>query len=129
MAATAGPTSAATADTPLPLRLRNFRSEADGYLASLGGPRHYMVRLREIEAMTADHELALEGERRRVARAVRPDEFPRAWRDVAEHWRFDEVNVFVSASETHNRKNTNKSIEDSLHTFGEVVAPALAAGR
>ena len=85
---------------PLPLRLRNFRSEADGYLASLGGPRHYMVRLREIEAMTADHELALEGERRRVARAVRPDEFPRAWRDVAEYWRFDEVNDLI---ERHNR--------------------------
>jgi hypothetical protein len=33
---------------PLPLRLRNFRAEADGYLASLGGPRHYMLRLRSV---------------------------------------------------------------------------------
>ena len=39
-----------------------------------------------------------------------------------------EVAVFLSASETHNRKNTNKSIEQSLDTFGEVVPPALQAG-
>lgn len=39
-----------------------------------------------------------------------------------------EIAVFMSASETHNRKNTNKSIADSLHTFEEVVAPARAAG-
>src|SRR5438132_3537231 len=28
--------------------------------------------------------------------------------------RFDEINVFLSASETHNRKNVNRSIEESL---------------
>ncbi|MGC4089723.1 MAG: hydroxymethylglutaryl-CoA lyase [Polyangiaceae bacterium] len=39
-----------------------------------------------------------------------------------------EVAVFLSASETHNRKNTNKSIEQSLETFAEVVPAALAAG-
>ena len=39
-----------------------------------------------------------------------------------------EIAVFMSASETHNRKNTNKSIEDSLHTFAEVVIPAREAG-
>ena len=33
----------------------------------------------------------------------------------------------MSASETHNRKNTNKSIAESLDTFREVVPPALAA--
>ena len=33
----------------------------------------------------------------------------------------------MSASETHNRKNTNKSIAESLETFREVVPPALAA--
>ena len=31
-----------------------------------------------------------------------------------------EIAVFMSASETHNRKNTNKSIEQSLETFAEV---------
>jgi hydroxymethylglutaryl-CoA lyase len=39
-----------------------------------------------------------------------------------------EIAVFLSASETHNRKNTNKSIERSLAVFAEVVPPALAAG-
>ena len=32
--------------------------------------------------------------------------------------RFDEINVFVSASETHNRKNVNRSIEESLAGLG-----------
>jgi hydroxymethylglutaryl-CoA lyase len=39
-----------------------------------------------------------------------------------------EIAVFMSASETHNRKNTNKTIEQSLDTFAEVVGPARAAG-
>src|SRR5262245_19576492 len=36
-----------------------------------------------------------------------------------------EIAVFMSASETHNRKNTNRSIEGSLETFVEVVPPAI----
>lgn len=39
-----------------------------------------------------------------------------------------EIAVFMSASETHNRKNTNKSIQQSLETFEEVVPPARDAG-
>jgi hydroxymethylglutaryl-CoA lyase len=39
-----------------------------------------------------------------------------------------EIAVFLSASETHNKKNTNKSIAVSLETFREVVPPARAAG-
>lgn len=39
-----------------------------------------------------------------------------------------EIAVFMSASETHNRKNTNKSIAESLQTFEEVVPPAREAG-
>jgi hydroxymethylglutaryl-CoA lyase len=39
-----------------------------------------------------------------------------------------EIAVFLSASETHNRRNTNKSIATSLETFAEVVPPARAAG-
>jgi hydroxymethylglutaryl-CoA lyase len=39
----------------------------------------------------------------------------------------EEIAVFMSASETHNKKNTNKSIAESLDTFREVVPPALAA--
>src|SRR5512136_2485068 len=36
--------------------------------------------------------------------------------------------VFLSASETHNRKNVNKSIDETFRAFDEVIGPALAAG-
>lgn len=36
-----------------------------------------------------------------------------------------EVAVFLSSSETHNRRNTNKSIATSLETFEEVIEVAL----
>lgn len=85
---------------PLPLRLRNFRAEADGYLASLGGPRHYMLRLREIETMTADHERELAAARERLASSVPAERFAAAWQAVAEGWSFDEVNDMI---ERHNR--------------------------
>lgn len=39
-----------------------------------------------------------------------------------------EIAVFLSASETHNKKNINKTIAETLTAFGEVVAPARAAG-
>lgn len=39
-----------------------------------------------------------------------------------------EIAVFMSASETHNRKNTNKSVTQSLETFEEVILPAREAG-
>jgi len=42
--------------------------------------------------------------------------------------RFDEINVFVSASETHNRKNVNRSIEESLEGLERTLASARAAG-
>ena len=84
---------------PLPLRLRNFRPSADGYLASLGGPLPYMVRLREIEALTAEHKQALAAERDRLA-AESPERFDEMWRDVVARWSFDEVNDLITR---HNR--------------------------
>ena len=39
-----------------------------------------------------------------------------------------EIAVFMSASETHNRKNTNRSLDGSLESFEEVVPPAVEAG-
>jgi hydroxymethylglutaryl-CoA lyase len=42
--------------------------------------------------------------------------------------RFDEINVFVSASETHNRKNVNRSIEESLAGLELTLATAREAG-
>src|SRR2546428_3034893 len=37
---------------------------------------------------------------------------------------FDEVNLFLSASETHNRKNVNRSIEESLSGLERVIERA-----
>jgi hydroxymethylglutaryl-CoA lyase len=42
--------------------------------------------------------------------------------------RFDEVNLFLSASETHNRRNVNRSIEESLEGLERVVGRARAEG-
>ncbi len=41
---------------------------------------------------------------------------------------FDEVNVFLSASETHNRKNVNRSVEESLEGLRRVLDRAGEAG-
>ena len=41
---------------------------------------------------------------------------------------FDEVNLFLSASETHNQKNVNRSIEESLTGLEQVVGRARAEG-
>jgi hypothetical protein len=78
----------------LPLRLRNFRPDADSYLASLGGPRPYMARLRRIEALVLAHESALDAEHALYGH----DE--RAWRDVVDAWDFSEVNELI---DRHNR--------------------------
>ena len=85
---------------PLPLRLRNFRPDAEGYLASLGGPLPYMVRLREIETMTAGHEEALSAAYRRLSEDAPPEAFADAWREEVARWRFDEVNDLITR---HNR--------------------------
>jgi hypothetical protein len=85
---------------PLPLRLRNFRPAAEGYLASLGGPLPYMQRLREIERLMTAHEEALAAERNRLAREEDDDGAAETWRQVAAAWRFDEVNDLIAR---HNR--------------------------
>jgi hydroxymethylglutaryl-CoA lyase len=41
---------------------------------------------------------------------------------------FDEVNLFLSASETHNRKNVNRSIEESLSELERVIERARQEG-
>jgi hydroxymethylglutaryl-CoA lyase len=38
--------------------------------------------------------------------------------------RFDEVNLFLSATETHNRKNVNRSIAESLHGLRSTIERA-----
>jgi hypothetical protein len=77
---------------PLPRRLRNFRVEADNYLASMGGPLPYMQRLRQIEDETDRHLARLEVAYR--------DADPRRWPAIAEKWNFSEVNDLIAR---HNR--------------------------
>lgn len=78
----------------LPLRLRNFRPDAGSYLASLGGPRPYMARLRQIAALAAAHERALA-----KAYAAFGDD-PAAWAALVEGWDFSDVNELI---DRHNR--------------------------
>jgi hydroxymethylglutaryl-CoA lyase len=47
---------------------------------------------------------------------------------LAQRDRFDEISVFLSASETHNRKNVNRSVEESLAGLERVLATARDAG-
>jgi hydroxymethylglutaryl-CoA lyase len=39
-----------------------------------------------------------------------------------------EIGVFISASETHNQKNVNKTVAQTLDTFRGVIGPAVTAG-
>jgi hydroxymethylglutaryl-CoA lyase len=47
---------------------------------------------------------------------------------LAQRDRFDEISVFLSASETHNRKNVNRSIAESLAGLERVLATARGEG-
>jgi hydroxymethylglutaryl-CoA lyase len=49
-------------------------------------------------------------------------------RALAYRERFDEVNLFLSASETHNRKNVNRSTDESLAGLERVIERARAEG-
>ncbi len=51
-----------------------------------------------------------------------------ALREATRRAAFDEVNVFLSASETHNRKNVNRSIEESLTGLEVVLGRAREEG-
>ena len=73
----------------LAMRLRHFRPDASSYLASLGGPPPYMARLRDIAAMTAEHERAL-GEEYELRAGD-----PSAWQELVERWDFSEVNDLI----------------------------------
>jgi len=49
-------------------------------------------------------------------------------RALAQRERFDEVNLFLSASETHNRRNVNRSIAESLEGIARTIARARQEG-
>jgi hydroxymethylglutaryl-CoA lyase len=78
----------------------------------------------------ADAEQVLDGVSRRpgVAFSVLIPNRRGLERALTRRDRFDEINVFLSASETHNRKNVNRSIEESLDELGQVLGLARAEG-
>ncbi len=84
----------------------------------------------EVIPQLADAEEVLAGAQRRegVAFSVLIPNERGLERALTLRERFDEVNVFVSASETHNRKNVNRSIEESLEGLERTLASAREAG-
>ena len=87
---------------PLRQRLRHFRQEADSYIASMGGPLPYMVRLRTIHDEIEEHERRLAAAWAEVAAECAGDaeEFARRWRRRAGRWSFAGLNELI---ERHNR--------------------------
>ncbi len=86
---------------PLRRVLRNFRPDVETYVASLGGPRPYMQRLREIERLVELHEHELAAAWAELAADCSDERaFVRRWHELAALRRFDEVNELI---ERHNR--------------------------
>jgi hypothetical protein len=106
-------------------RLRNFRPAVDRYVASLGGPLPYMVRLREIHTETSAHERRLEEAWLELAADVGGDAalFARRWRALAARWNFTAVNALI---ERHNRFYPAESNLPMDPTTGDFV---LVAGK
>ena len=78
-------------------RAHPFGPSPEGYVASLGGPLPYMVRLREIEEETARHARALERAWRELTAEAAVDEaaFGRRWTRAARRWNFTAVNELI----------------------------------
>lgn len=87
---------------PLRRRASYFRPAVDSYVASLGGPLPYMVRLREIDRLTqeAEEELAARYASVEAACNGNPGELADRWRREAEAYDFGTVNELI---ERHNR--------------------------
>ena len=79
-----------------------FQRSAESYVASLGGPLPYMIRLREIAEETGAHERALAQAWRGLCRECGRDgeRFRRRWTALARGWNFTAVNELI---ERHNR--------------------------
>jgi hypothetical protein len=86
---------------PLPIRPRLFRPSAEAYLVATRGPLPYMLRLREIERATAEHEARLrESWAALAAECATEEEFEARWVAEARTTSFGEVNDLI---ERHNR--------------------------
>jgi hydroxymethylglutaryl-CoA lyase len=91
-------------------------ADATEVLARIDVPEHVALSVLVPNERGLEHALAL----RRAAASASPS--------GRERPAFDEVNVFLSASETHNRKNVNRSIAESLAGLEVVLGRAREAG-
>jgi hypothetical protein len=87
-------TGSPVAGTPLRRRWRNWRPDVGSYVLSSGGPLPWMLRLRTIEDLTADHLHRLEDEY--VQHLGDPD----GWERAVRGWDFFAVNELI---DKHNR--------------------------
>jgi len=86
---------------PLRQRLRNFRPDPESAVRALGGPVHWMRRLRAIEDAIDQHERQLAAAWRELAwDTPDPVAFATAWHGQARLWSFTEVNELIAS---HNR--------------------------
>jgi hypothetical protein len=94
---------------PLRQRMRNLRPDAESGIRALGGPTAWMRRLRAIEDALDQHERQLrEAWRALAVEHEEPAEFAAAWRDLADNWRFADVNGLIE------RHNENFPVEARL---------------
>lgn len=110
---------------PLPTRARHVRPTVEAYLVATRGPLPYMLRLREIDRRTADHEAALVQAWTTLAHELAGDaeEFERAWRARAASVAFDEVNDLID------RHNLWYPVESRLPMDPRTGDYALVNGR
>jgi hydroxymethylglutaryl-CoA lyase len=103
-----------------------------GMLADSGLPRLELTSFvrADVIPQLADAEQVLEGTERRegVSYSVLIPNERGLERALNHRDRFDEVNLFLSATETHNRKNVNRSIAESLVGLERVIARARNEG-
>jgi hypothetical protein len=87
---------------PLRQRLRNFRPDAESAVRALGGPLHWMRRLRAIEDAIGQHERQLDAAWHALAEQVDdPAEFARVWQETAKTWKLGEVNGWIERHNAH----------------------------
>jgi hypothetical protein len=100
-------------------RLRNFRPAVDRYVASLGGPLPYMVRLREIHEETLAHERQLAEAWIALARDAHGDAdlFARRWRALAARWNFTAVNELIDRHNRYRPAESNLPMDPATGDF------------
>jgi hydroxymethylglutaryl-CoA lyase len=101
-------------------------ADAGAVLAGIDVPEQVSVSVLIPNERGLEHALALYEQAAQPPAAAAAKE--QAGRASADRPLFDEINVFLSASETHNRKNVNRTIAESLAGVTAVLGSARAAG-